>query len=73
MHFKLAFIGFGTVGQGLSEILLEKTEMLAKKYDFADEIAMSKKAVDDEKKIAYEEYVSQCIAYGDKLKEAIGY
>jgi len=47
--------------------------MIAKKYDFADEIAMSKKAVDDEKKIAYEEYVSQCIAYGDKLKEAIGY
>jgi len=34
MNFKLAFIGFGTVGQGLSEILLEKKEMLAKKYDF---------------------------------------
>ena len=34
MHFKLAFIGFGTVGQGLSEILLEKKEMLEKKYDF---------------------------------------
>jgi homoserine dehydrogenase len=34
MHFKLAFIGFGTVGQGLSEILLEKTEMLKEKYDF---------------------------------------
>lgn len=34
MHFKLAFIGFGTVGQGLTEILLEKKEMLAEKYDF---------------------------------------
>jgi homoserine dehydrogenase len=34
MHFKLAFIGFGTVGQGLSEILLEKKEMLKKKYYF---------------------------------------
>ena len=34
MHFKLAFVGFGTVGQGLSEILLEKKEMLKKKYDF---------------------------------------
>jgi homoserine dehydrogenase len=33
MHFNLAFIGFGTVGQGLTEILLEKKEMLAKKYD----------------------------------------
>ncbi len=34
MHFKLAFIGFGTVGQGLAEILVEKKEMLSKKYDF---------------------------------------
>jgi len=32
--FKLAFIGFGTVGQGLSEILIEKKEMLEKKFDF---------------------------------------
>ena len=29
MHFKLAFIGFGTVGQGLTEILIEKKEILA--------------------------------------------
>ena len=34
MDFKLAFIGFGVVGQGLAEILLEKRDMLAKKYDF---------------------------------------
>jgi homoserine dehydrogenase len=34
MDFKLAFIGFGTVGQGLAEILLEKKEMLSEKYDF---------------------------------------
>ncbi len=34
MSFKLAFIGFGTVGQGLTEILLEKKDMLAEKYDF---------------------------------------
>jgi len=34
MDFKLAFIGFGTVGQGLSEILLQKKEMLEKKYNF---------------------------------------
>ena len=34
MHFKLAFIGFGTVGQGLTEILLEKKDLLVKKYDF---------------------------------------
>jgi len=34
VHFKLAFIGYGTVGQGLTEILLEKKDMLEKKYDF---------------------------------------
>lgn len=34
MHFKLAFIGFGTVGQGLTEILLEKKDMLTEEYDF---------------------------------------
>ncbi len=34
MQFKLAFIGFGTVGQGLTEILLEKKEMLKKNHDF---------------------------------------
>ena len=34
MNFKLAFIGFGVVGQGLTEILLEKKDMLAEKFDF---------------------------------------
>jgi len=34
MKYNLAFIGFGVVGQGLTEILLEKKQMLKKKYDF---------------------------------------
>lgn len=34
MHYNLAFIGYGVVGQGLAEILLEKKEMLKEKYDF---------------------------------------
>jgi homoserine dehydrogenase len=33
MKFKLAFIGFGVVGQGFTEILLEKKEMLKEQYD----------------------------------------
>lgn len=33
MEFKLAFIGFGTVAQGFTEILLEKKEMLSKNFD----------------------------------------
>ena len=34
MEFKLAFIGYGTVAQGLTEILLEKKDILKEKYDF---------------------------------------
>lgn len=34
MHFKIGFIGFGTVGQGLTEILLEKKDILARRFDF---------------------------------------
>jgi len=34
VNFKIAFIGLGTVGQGLCEILLEKEDILAEKYDF---------------------------------------
>ena len=34
MTLKLAFIGYGVVGQGLTEILLEKKEMLRKRYGF---------------------------------------
>ncbi|HEC95307.1 MAG TPA: homoserine dehydrogenase, partial [Thermoplasmatales archaeon] len=32
MKWRLAFIGFGTVGQGFAQILLEKKEMLKKRY-----------------------------------------
>lgn len=38
MKKKLALIGFGTVGQGLCEILLQKSEDLRIKYDFSWEI-----------------------------------
>ncbi|MBS3817074.1 MAG: homoserine dehydrogenase [Candidatus Thermoplasmatota archaeon] len=38
MTFKLAFIGFGVVGQGLAEILAEKRERLREKYDFEFEV-----------------------------------
>jgi len=34
MTYKLAFVGFGTVGQGLAEILLNKKERLRQNYDF---------------------------------------
>ncbi len=34
MKHRLAFVGFGTVGQGLADLLLEKRELLKEKYDF---------------------------------------
>ncbi len=38
MCFKLAFIGFGVVGQGLADILHEKRERLKERYDFEFEV-----------------------------------
>jgi len=38
MKFKLAFIGFGVVGQGLAEILHKKEEKLKERYDFEFEV-----------------------------------
>ncbi len=38
MSQKLAFIGFGVVGQGLAEILIKKKEGLQKRYDFDFEV-----------------------------------
>jgi len=53
MVCKLAFIGFGVVGQGLTEILLEKKEMLKEKYGFEWSVVaiadMKKGSVYDEK------------------------
>jgi len=48
-------------------------EHIALKYDSADEIAMSKRAVDDVKRVAYESYVTECLAVGYVLKAEIGY
>ncbi len=38
MKHKIGLLGFGTVGQGISEILLNKKEYLKKKYDFKYDI-----------------------------------
>jgi homoserine dehydrogenase len=34
MKYRLAFVGFGVVGQGLGKILVEKKKFLKEKYDF---------------------------------------
>jgi hypothetical protein len=46
---------------------------VALKYSFADELAMLKRSDDDVKKIAYAQYVAECVSYGDGLKLEIGY
>ena len=57
----------------ISRINAQVKTKIAQKYDLADEIAMSKRAADDAKRVTYEEYVSECIAFGDALKSEIGY
>lgn len=56
--------------QRIREVVKEK---IAQKYDIADEIAMNKRDATDEKRVAYEAYVQECLAVGYGLKAAIGY
>ena len=66
MLFKLAFIGFGTVGQGLCEILLEKEKMLFKKYGFRFQVV----AISDIKKgSVYDEYGLDLVKVLDLVRE----
>jgi len=46
---------------------------IAEKYSYADELAMLKRNDDDVKKVAYNQYIAECLAYGDGLKADIGY
>jgi len=46
---------------------------IADRYDAGDEIAMSRRTSDDPKRVEYDAYVAECIAYGNELKTAIGY
>lgn len=72
MHFKIAFIGFGTVGQGLTEILLEKKDMLVEKYDFHYKIVaisdIMKGSVYDENGLDMEK-ILDLVKTGRKLDE----
>ena len=58
MKYRLIFIGFGSVGQGLTEILIDKRQWLKEKYDFEYEIvavsAKSKGAIADENGLSAE-------------------
>lgn len=46
---------------------------IAKRYTIADEIAISKRAADDVKRVDYEAYVNECLSIGYGLKAEIGY
>ena len=46
---------------------------IGEKYNFSDELAMSKRIDTDAKRVAYEAYVVECIAVGNALKAEIGY
>ncbi len=72
MHFKLAFIGFGVVGQGLIEILIEKKNLLEKKYNFTYTVVaisdLFKGSVYDKNGLDMEKILS-IIKQGKKLNE----
>jgi len=72
MKYRLIFIGFGVVGQGLTEILVNKKQWLKEKYDFEYEIvAVSDKikgAVATEKGLSAEKLLD-LVSQGKSLAE----
>jgi len=46
---------------------------IAQRYTIADELAISKRAADDVKRVKYEAFVRECISFGIALKLEIGY
>ncbi|MFE3845381.1 homoserine dehydrogenase [Thermoplasmatota archaeon] len=72
MHLKLAFIGFGVVGQGLTEILIEKKKLLKKKYNFSYKVVaisdILKGSVYDKDGLDLEK-IMELIKQGNKLDE----
>ena len=72
MKFKLDFIGFGVVGQGLAEILINKREWLKEKYGFEYEVLsindMKLGSIHDEEGLNLEEVMNKLEEDGD-LKE----
>jgi len=61
----------------LKRIRTQVKEKIALKYDLADEAALARQEfagiLSAEKKQAYQDYVIECLEFGNKLKEEIGY
>ena len=57
----------------IAEINRQVKSKIARRYDIADEIAMLKRSPTHPKRIDYESFIVECLMYGDKLKEEIGY
>ncbi len=72
MKYRLIFIGFGSVGQGLTEILMKKRQWLKEKYDFEYEIvavsAKSKGAIANENGLSPEKLL-ELVNQGKNLEE----
>ena len=79
MHFNLAFIGFGTVGQGLSKLLIDKKEILKERHNLEYEVvAVSDKikgsvykedGLDLEKLLKIVEQTGKVAEYPDGIKD----
>jgi len=46
---------------------------IAEKYTISEELAVRSRASDDAKRVAYEDYVKECVAFGQGLKAEVGY
>jgi len=57
----------------INSIRRQIKERIALKYSIADEIAMLKRAEDDDKRVAYQDYIDECIAFGAEVKSKVGY
>jgi hypothetical protein len=57
----------------INNIRRQVKDKIALKYDIADEIALIKLAEDDDKRVAYQNYVDECVAFGAGLKAEVGY
>jgi hypothetical protein len=46
---------------------------ISERYTIADEISLQRRAMDDPKRMVYEQYVAECVLYGKGLKAKMGY
>jgi len=57
----------------INRIRQRVADKIAEKYTISEELAVRSRASDDAKRVAYEDYVKECVTFGQGLKAEIGY